>query len=163
MRLLIASLTSLILSTLAQLPPSSPEQSAASQPRVAARPVPASQASPRFTAIDITIDSGNQPFAAYQFELLASGADAKIVGVEGGEHAAFREPPYYDPAALSQNRIIIAAFNTGRDLPSGKTRVARLHLQITGGEPTYKVKLDVAGDSDGKPVTAKIDFTEMKR
>ncbi|GMU20261.1 MAG: hypothetical protein AMXMBFR13_03590 [Phycisphaerae bacterium] len=80
----------------------------------------------------------------------------KIVGVEGGEHTAFREPPYYDPAALSRNRIIIAAFNTGRDLPRGKTRVARLHLAITGPEPEYTAKLDIAASAEGAAIPATI-------
>jgi hypothetical protein len=80
----------------------------------------------------------------------------KIVGVEGGEHVAFREPPYYDPAALSRDRIIIAAFNTGRDLPRGKTRVARLHLAITGPEPEYTAKLDIAASAEGAAIPATI-------
>ena len=113
----------------------------------------------RFTALDIYIDSQAQPLAAYQFELLADPDHVRIVGVEGGQHAAFREPPYYDPAALMHNRIIIAAFSTGRDLPTGKTRVARLHLQVTGDEPQYKTKLDVAATVEGKeiPATASVE------
>jgi hypothetical protein len=110
----------------------------------------------RFEAIDICIDSATQPLAAYQFELLADAASVKIVGVEGGEHPAFREPPYYDPAALSHNRIIIAAFNTGRDLPQGKTRVARLHLQVTGPAPQYQTKLDAAATVEGKEIPATV-------
>ena len=110
----------------------------------------------RFTAIDVFVDSAATPLAVYQFELLADANHVKIVGVEGGEHAAFREPPYYDPAALSHNRIIIAAFNTGSDLPKGKTRVARLHLQVTGPEPQFKTKLDVAASAEGKEIPATI-------
>jgi hypothetical protein len=111
----------------------------------------------RFAAVDVVIDSGDKPLAAYQFELTANSGAFKIVGVEGGEHAAFAKPPYYDPAALSRDRIIIAAFNTGRDLPKGKTRVARIHVRISGNEdPQYDVKLAVAASIDGEkiPVTA---------
>jgi hypothetical protein len=42
----------------------------------------------RFRAVDIFVDSTNKPLAAYQLEFTAS-AGAKIVGIEGGEHAAF--------------------------------------------------------------------------
>jgi hypothetical protein len=109
----------------------------------------------RFAAVDVYVDSGTQALAAYQFELTAAAGEFRIVGVEGGEHAAFSAPPYYDPAALMNDRIIIAAFNTGTDLPAGKTRVARVHVQITGNEdPQYVVKLMVAGDADGKPIAA---------
>lgn len=119
----------------------------------------ASRPAVRFEAVDVYIDSAGQPLAAYQFELLADADHVKIVGVEGGAHAAFREPPYYDPAALQNNRIIIAAFNTGRDLPTGKTRVARLHLQVTGPDPQYQTKLDTAATVEGKeiPATASVE------
>jgi hypothetical protein len=123
-------------------------QHPATQP---AQPEPAA----RFSAVDIVVDSGDKPLAAYQFELTAKSGAFKIVGVEGGEHAAFARPPYYDPAALSRDRIIIAAFNIGRDLPKGKTRVARIHVRISGNEdPQYDVKLVVAAASDGSRISA---------
>jgi len=84
----------------------------------------------RFAPVHVYLDSGRKPLAAYQFELRATTGTIKIVGVEGGEHPAFKEAPYYDPAALAKDRIIIAAFNTGRDLPKGRTRIATIHLQI---------------------------------
>lgn len=109
----------------------------------------------RFRAVDVVIDAGEQPLAAWQFELAAETGDAKIVGIEGGEHPAFAQPPYYDPAALANHRVIIAAFNTGRDLPVGKTRVARLHVQITGqAEPEYAVRLEAAASPTGERIAA---------
>ena len=109
----------------------------------------------RFAAVDVYVDSGEEALAAYQFELTAEEGDLKIVGIEGGEHPAFEDPPYYDPEALSQNRVIIAAFNTGDDLPIGRTRVARVHVQIEGNQaPDYIVKLDVAASADGEPIEA---------
>ena len=109
----------------------------------------------RFAAVDVYVDSGRRPLAAYQFELKATAGDVKIVGIEGGEHTAFEDPPYYDPAALSKGRIIIAAFNTGKDLPAGKTRVARVNVAVTGdGTPMYVVKLHVAGSADGERIEA---------
>ena len=83
----------------------------------------------------------------------------KIVGVEGGAHPAFREAPYYDPAALMNDRIIIAAFNTGRDLPHGRTRIATIHLQILGDtEPQYELKLVTAADQDGQEIRADLNL-----
>ena len=125
------------------------------------RPVSATQPVIRFTAVDVFVDSGEQPLAAYQFEFAAEVGGIKIVGIEGGEHSAFAEPPYYDEAAMNHDRAIIAAFNTGRDLPRGKTRIARLHLQITGGpEPQYAVKLDVAGSTDGSEIEAVVTVSQ---
>jgi hypothetical protein len=113
----------------------------------------------RFAPLHIYLDSGSQPLAAFQFELKAAAGQIKIVGVEGGQHKAFKEAPYYDPAALANNRIIIAAFNTGRELPKGRTRIATIHLQIIGdAEPDYELKLVVAGDADAKEIPAKISF-----
>ena len=113
----------------------------------------------RFQPVDIFIDSHDVPLAAYQFEFAAKSGQIALVGVEGGDHAAFREPPYYDPAALYNDRVIIAAFHTGRDLPTGHTRVARLHLQITGEEPEFDVRLDVSATSDGKPIAASVTLS----
>lgn len=112
----------------------------------------------RFVAVDVYLDSGDVPLAAYQFELTARGGDVKIVGVEGGEHAAFAGPPYYDPKALTQDRIIIAAFSTAENLPSGKTRVARVHLRISGEPPpVFDVQLIVAADGEGQSIEATCD------
>ncbi|KPK37681.1 MAG: hypothetical protein AMJ65_14060 [Phycisphaerae bacterium SG8_4] len=113
----------------------------------------------RFAPVHIYLDSGDRSLAAYQFELSATAGQIEIVGVEAGEHKAFAEPPYYDPAALTQDRIIIAAFNTGQNLPKGRTRIVTIHLLIKGDvEPQYKLKLAVAGDADGKEIPAKITF-----
>lgn len=113
----------------------------------------------RFAPLHIYIDSGNSSIAAYQFELKAAAGQIKIVGVEGGRHEAFKEAPYYDPAALANDRIIIAAFSTGSNLPKGRTRIATIHLQIIGEtEPQYALKLIVAGDADGKKIPAEITF-----
>ena len=118
----------------------------------------------RFAPLHIYLDSGNRPLAAYQFELKAAAGQIKIVGVEGGQHKAFKEAPYYDPAALANDRIIIAAFNTSHDLPKGRTRIATIHLQITGDvEPEYELNLTVAADADGKEMPAKIGFERGDR
>jgi hypothetical protein len=112
-----------------------------------------------FVSLGIYVDSASYALAAYQFELKAALGNIKIVGVEGGQHPAFSQPPYYDPAALSKDRIIIAAFNTGKDLPTGRTRIATIHLQIIGStQPEYQLTLTVAADADGKEIPAKISF-----
>jgi hypothetical protein len=117
------------------------------------------QSGVRFAPLHIYLDTGNKSLAAYQFELKAAAGQIKIVGVEGGGHQAFKEAPYYDPAALAKDRIIIAAFNTGSDLPKGRTRIATIHLQIAGdAEPQYELKLIVAADADGKEIPAEITF-----
>jgi len=117
------------------------------------------QSGVRFAPLHIYLDSGNSSLAAYQFELKAAAGQIKIVGVEGGQHKAFKEAPYYDPAALAKDRIIIAAFSTGSDLPTGRTRIATIHLQIAGdAEPQYELKLIVAADADAKEIPAEITF-----
>jgi len=111
----------------------------------------------RFAPVHIYLDPGGKPLAAYQFELRATSGQIKIVGVEGGDHPAFKDAPYYDPAALQNKRIIIAAFNTGADLPTTKTRIATIHLQITGdAEPKYEVSLTTAADANGEKLPVKI-------
>lgn len=121
---------------------------------------PAEESQVRFRAVDIYVDSGDTPLAAYQLEFSVTNTVAKIVGIEGGAHPAFHEPPYYDPKAIQQERVIIAAFNTAKpeNLPAGKTRVATVHLETFGaGNPAYELKLQTAGDSAGN----KIQVTAM--
>ncbi len=115
----------------------------------------------RFIPLHVYIDSGDKWLGAYQFELRATSDRVKVVGVEGGEHEAFGEPAYYDPAALMNDRIIVGAFSTGKSLPAGKSRVAAIHLQITGDiEWDYELTLTVTGDRDGNEIPAKITTTQ---
>jgi hypothetical protein len=109
----------------------------------------------RFRPLDVYVDSGTRPLAAYQIEVAVVSGRGEIVGVEGGEHQAFRAAPYYDPAALQGGRIIIAAFSTSADLPTGRTRVATLHMQESRTElPDYQAKLMVAASIDGHRIEA---------
>lgn len=116
----------------------------------------------RFAAVDIFVDSQDKPLAAYQLEFSVTNGVAKIVGIEGGEHLAFREPPFYDPKAMQSERVIIAAFTTGKQLPTGKTRVATIHLQLSGAsEPEIALGQQVTADSSEKILSAKTSF-EMR-
>ncbi len=117
----------------------------------------------RFEAFDILVDSGQSPLSAYQVEVKANPAAVgttkiTLVGVEGGEHAAYKDAPHYDPAALHadqlKDRIILAAFNTGADLPTGKTRVARIHVQVEGPEPVFTVVVKAAATANGDKIEA---------
>jgi len=115
----------------------------------------------RFVPLAVYIDPQGRPLAAYQFEMKAIAGHVKIVGVEGGEHPAFKKPPYYDPAALAQDRIIIAAFSTNQELPRAKTRVAFVHLQVSGDvDPRYELTLTVAAEGNSQQIKATIGFQE---
>jgi hypothetical protein len=118
-----------------------------------------------FRAVDIYVDSGNTPLAAYQLKFSMTNSLVKIVGIEGGEHRAFREPPFYDPKAMQEERVIIAAFSTEKpeNLPTGKTRVATIHLQTTGTERLgIRLELQTAADSAGKKISVTATCEEKK-
>ncbi|SRR5258706_9353700 len=111
----------------------------------------------RFRALDLFVDSGSSPLAAYQLECFATNGVVSITGIEGGEHPAFSPAPYYDPKAMQHERVIIAAFNTGAPdrLPAGKSRVATVHVAISGpGEPKFTVRLVTTAKSDGTIIPA---------
>ena len=117
----------------------------------------------RFCAVDIYLDSGSTPLAAYQLEFSSTNGVAKIVGIEGGEPPPFRNAPFYDPKALQHERVIIAAFSTlpASQLPSGKFRVATIHLQIpTGVEPAFTIKLQTAADSHGNKISVQSSIAQ---
>lgn len=145
MRTLIAILTTLLLTGVlarAQTPPQTERND--------------DIAGVRFTYFDVFINAGDAPLGAYQIDIRDLSGKSVIVGVEGGAHDAYKTPPYYDPAALyNEGRIILAAYTTGDDAPTGKTRVARLHLQIDGEQaPDFDVQLIVAADADGQEFDA---------
>ena len=117
----------------------------------------------RFVVADVFLDSGAAALAAYQLDIAITNVPAKIVGIEGGEHPAFRQPPYYDPEAIQRERVILAAYNTApaADLPKGKTRVASLHLQVSGtAQARFSAEAKVAAGADGKPVPCTIEVLE---
>ena len=132
----------IIIASISVMVPVLAQQSAQEEPSV------------RFAPLQLYVDSGSRSLAAYQFELKATAGQIKIVGVEGGQHPAFAMPPYYDPAALSRDHVILAAYNTGDELPTGKTRVARVHVMVSGATPRYAVKLTVAAGPDGNEIDA---------
>ena len=110
----------------------------------------------RFRPVHVYVDPSGAPLAAYQIEIVVDGS-ATIVGVEGGDHPAFWRPPHYDPAALAGARIVIAAFDTGADLPTQRTRVATVHMRESGSvEPSYRATLQIAGGSDGRSIAATV-------
>ena len=113
-----------------------------------------------FTALEIWLETGDQPLAAYQLEMVATAGEVRIVGIEGAAPGSiFGEPPYYDPAAMQSERIIIADFSTAppEGLPAGRFRIATIHLQVVGDvEPAFETKLTVAADADGAPIEAQL-------
>lgn len=111
----------------------------------------------RFRAYDVVVDSGEAALGAYQVDISAAAGDVKIVGIEGGEPAAFASPPYYDPKAMQGDRVVIAAFSTRKDLPKGEVRVARIHVQIAGeAKVDFASTLVAAASADGTKIEAKL-------
>lgn len=124
-----------------------------------------------FAVVEVVLDTGATPLAAWQIELTTS---ARLVGIEGGDHPAYAKPAFYDPAALSDaggGRIILAAFNTAApaDLPTGPTLIARFHVAVDGGDaaPTIRTtRLIVAADAAGDPIpgtSASVRFADDTR
>lgn len=111
-----------------------------------------------FRPLEIWVDVEEGSLAAWQLEVTFEG-DAKIVGVERGDSAAFSDPPYYDPAALRGGRIVLAAFTTTRALAPGRHKVAVIHLMESGPPVQYDVRLIVASDARGEhlPATASVE------
>lgn len=123
-----------------------------------------SQAGPRFEAIDLFITPAG-PLAAYQFEFRARAGQVKIVGIEGGDHAAYSQPPYYDAAAMQQDRVIIGALSTrpAGELPAARFRVARVHVMVEPGvNPEYMARLQTAAGPDARKIEANLTFEPIR-
>lgn len=118
-----------------------------------------------FRAVDVFVDPEGKPLAAYQLEFTIIGGNAKIVGIEGGEHPAFKEPPHYDPKAIQNERVIIGAFSTEKAsaLPKGRTRVATIHLRSEGDAvPEFESQATAAADSRGRKIKTKVTLKTRK-
>lgn len=116
-------------------------------------------AEPRFVAVDVFIDSA-APLAAWQFEFSDLNNATKVVGIENGDVAAFNRAPFYDRDAVAggnADRIVVADYSlTSRsDLPTGRIRVATLHLMVSGATD-FASKLIVAATHGGKSIEAEI-------
>jgi hypothetical protein len=125
-----------------------------------------SKASSRFQAVDIYIDPQNQPLAAYQLEFSADKGTAKVVGIEGGAYPAFAAAPFYDPRAIQQEHVIIAAFSTApaNQLPAIKMRVATIHLQLVGDRtPRYALKVEATATATGEKIKSVATFQERNQ
>jgi hypothetical protein len=115
----------------------------------------------RFVNVEIYVDAGAKSLAAWQLEFLVKAGDVEVVGVEGGEHPAYTNPAYYDPSALREDRLVLAAFDTGANVPTGRTRVATLHLMVRGSDaPKFDVQLVVAADREGRSFDAVVSVEE---
>jgi hypothetical protein len=118
-----------------------------------------------FGTIVVTIDSGDAELAGWQLRADFGKSDARIVGVEGGEHPAFSDPPHYDPKALNGGEIILAALSAKQDLPTGPTVVAVIHVDHDrSGLPPLEVieLLAVGGDGNEIPVTVTQENGDLR-
>ncbi len=115
----------------------------------------------RFGWVDIHLDAGaGTELGAWQIELVDATGRSTIVGIEGGEHPAFAEPPHYDPRAMADSdRVVLAAFSTADVLPTGRTRVARIHVRTTG-KADWKLTLIAAADAAGTPIEPETKLEE---
>jgi hypothetical protein len=122
-----------------------------------------------FTTVDLFVVS-DTPVAAWQVELTERRGAMQIVGIERGDDSTFRDPPYYDRVAMmrtSTDRIVLASFSLSdaAQLPSGRVRIARVHVRMTGpAAADYDARLVAAGTADGRPIDAQLNIeTQTER
>jgi hypothetical protein len=114
----------------------------------------AAEPATRFQAVDVFVDAGPAPLAAYQVDIEYDRAVSSLVGVEGGDRP-FQREPYYDPKGLTAGRIVVADFSIQGDLPRGRIRVARLHLEMRG-DPGLTARLAAAATAGGGSIPARV-------
>ena len=116
-----------------------------------------------FTTVDLYVVS-DTPVAAWQVELTERRGEMQIVGIERGDDSTFRDPPFYDRAALERDatdRIVLASFSLSdaQQLKGGRVRIARVHVRATGAAiPDFEVRLVAAGTADGQPLAAQLSL-----
>ena len=118
-----------------------------------------------FFSVDLLVEPGGEPLAAWQLAFHDKNGAVRIVGIEGGEHAAFSKAPYFDPQAMAGDRVLLGAYSTDGDLPVADTRVARVHLErLEGakGAPSFELRLLVAVNARGRPLDAVARWKETR-
>ena len=118
-----------------------------------------------FAVFDIYLDTGAEPLAAYQLKISDERAAVKILSVEGGEHPSFAEPPKFDPKAIQRDVIKIAAFSlNGRGQhPSGRTRIASLHVEIGPGlTPEWIATVQAAAGPGGAKISTQVTISKRE-
>lgn len=138
----------------------------------AGEPPTTAKAAGEFAPVDVFIDCGVTPLAAWQVEVTPraekEGVRVVLVGIEGGDAGVYEKPAHYDPTALASDggegagRVVLAAFSTAdvSKLPSGRVRVARLHVLVEGVEvdaagaaaARFDVTVRVAADHEAKEI-----------
>ena len=117
----------------------------------------------RFLAVDVFLDS-SIPVAAWQFELTEANGMMQVVGIENGESSAYGDAPYYDREAVrmgTADRIVVADFSLADEdeLPSGRIRVATIHVMLSGeAQPDFEVTLVTANSFGGQTIGAAISL-----
>lgn len=131
--------------------------------RPAAEAKKAASAMGWFGAADVFVDGGEKAVGSYQVELVMPEG-AKLVGVEGGSAKGYADAPYYDKAALQNNRVILGAIamtlpakeNPGSRTvelkpDAGRQRVARVHVffepEVKNPWGQMRAKMMAAGDA----------------
>ena len=125
----------------------------------------ASSSAAEFAVFDVYVDTGGEPMAAYQLKISDEHAAVKIISVEGGDHASFREAPRFDPKAIQRDVIKIAAFSLDamNKLPSGRVRIASLHVEIGPGlTPEWKAVVEAAARPGGEKIAAEVSISKRE-
>ena len=117
-----------------------------------------------FAVYDLFLDPEGEPLAAYQVKIEDKNAAIKIISVEGGEHSSFQKAPYFDPKAIQQDVIKIAGFSTSKrqDLPTTRTRIASLHVEI-GPEQTPNLVTTIEAASRPGGAKLRLKATLVRR
>ena len=115
-----------------------------------------------FATVDVFLES-DEPVAAWQFELNGRDGVMKVVGVEQGDSDAFTRVPYYDREAVrlgEADRIIVADYTLAEvdDLPSGRFRIATIHVMLSGSKADLDLNLVTATTYDGVRTEAIASF-----
>lgn len=121
--------------------------------------------SAQFAVYDVFVDAGKEKLAAYQLKISDERAAVKILSVEGGEPASFTEAPKFYPKAIQRDVIKIAAFSLDapEKLPSGRMRVASLHVEIGPGlTPDWKATVEAAAGPKGKKISATVSISKRE-
>jgi len=119
-----------------------------------------------FRVIDIFLDPKGKSLGAYQLHWKITTPNARIVGIEGGDHPAFRNPPQYDPRVIQGERVVVAAFNAAaeKSLPKTKIRIGSIHIEATPAATCrFEIENLEAADAQGSRISVNAQSVERRK
>ena len=114
--------------------------------------------------VDIYLDTGSHPLAAYTIELRYDPQVVAVLDVSHPGRGGFPGTPMVEPASFARGVTRIVGLHTGASLPRGRVRVARVHFRPASASGSSSLSVSILGiyGPGGKPINGQAVLTHHR-